>query len=379
MKKIIFSFLFIVFCLLFLGYTPVFAYPVYPIKELGFCRNARECYLYCEIPENSPSCWSWGKYVYGQPEVLGDQTVNITYPIDTLGFCSSAQSCYEYCQIDKNKEACLTFAQKNGLIKTTVKPESVSQTVLNAAKTELGCETTDDCMNLCNQTANIDKCLTFAKKYKIEKTESAETKALAEKALKYSKKELGCTTREECTAFCNQPDNQSKCQSFVDKYQLYLENKNESLKKNTELLKTAMTVLGCTSIDSCREFCSKPANYGKCLTLMKPSEISKEATKSPTLKTTSATGAAGLKSLSQQENVLPKGCNTEEECKTYCAAHPSECPGFPSISITPRTAITTLPTTTPNPTATSSLMNTPLPKTTTIIQGPPQPTVTTAY
>ena len=47
----------------------------YPIADLGYCRDAKECYLYCEIPENKAACWSYGKYKLGS-DVLGVTTMS---------------------------------------------------------------------------------------------------------------------------------------------------------------------------------------------------------------------------------------------------------------------------------------------------------------
>ena len=76
----------------------------YPIPELGNCWNRRECYFYCQIPKNTPTCWSYGKYVLAL-KVLGEETTskreiikNLDYPIPELGDCSSPEECFSYCK-----------------------------------------------------------------------------------------------------------------------------------------------------------------------------------------------------------------------------------------------------------------------------------------
>src|SRR5437868_15539818 len=65
----------------------------YPVKELGNCGSARDCYTYCQMPEHTPACWSYEKYVLHRA-VLAEMTASteakmkgagVTFPIAELG------------------------------------------------------------------------------------------------------------------------------------------------------------------------------------------------------------------------------------------------------------------------------------------------------
>src|SRR3989338_1301798 len=102
-----FTFLFVIllFAFFILNSPDAFAAFRYPVKELGFCRNLQECKLYCQIPKNTPACWSWGKYIL-DTQVLGETTISdegaarkkgVTFPIAELGNCTNVKACRAYC------------------------------------------------------------------------------------------------------------------------------------------------------------------------------------------------------------------------------------------------------------------------------------------
>ena len=135
-----FSLLYVI-CYMLYARTSVRAATRYPIRDLGNCRNARECRFYCEIPENSPACWSYGKYVMNPDNrVLGETTINLTYPIADLGNCTDATNCFVYCNQPQNQGKCLQYAKSHGLVKegTADSGKEIPEAkIIEAAKTEL--------------------------------------------------------------------------------------------------------------------------------------------------------------------------------------------------------------------------------------------------
>src|SRR3989344_1254361 len=213
----------------------------YPIPELGNCRNAQECYLYCQIPQNTPACWSYGKYVLNNgQEVLGESSVNVTYPIAELGNCSDANACFIYCSQPKNQPLCYSYAKNHGLIKEEENeneddlPPDKMQEIIASAKTELGCETKEQCMSICAREENHAKCEAFAKKHNlykgpppIDEQGGVPPADILEKA----KTELGCTSEISCKELCNKPENAEKCMDFAKNNKLMREDEYEIHKK----------------------------------------------------------------------------------------------------------------------------------------------------
>ena len=165
----------------------------YPVSELGNCRNQQECKFYCEVPQNTPACWSYNRFVLNR-NVLGETDIKITFPISELGNCANASECKAYCGRQENHTACREFALAKGLIK----PSLITQKILDAAKEELSCNNLIECKAACQRPQNSDICQSFAKKHKIVKTANAISKDIIAQA----KKELGCTDQASCKLLC---------------------------------------------------------------------------------------------------------------------------------------------------------------------------------
>ncbi|MCL5797687.1 MAG: hypothetical protein M1366_02710 [Patescibacteria group bacterium] len=304
-------------------------YVSYPVKELGNCQNQNECRLYCDIPAHTPACWSYNKYILNK-NVLGDTTTNISYPIKELGNCADAQTCFIYCSQAANQEACLTYAQQNGLTKQSSNTNPTdTTTILNTAKTELGCSSKTACINLCSQEANHDKCEKFARKYGLNSDNGESNQVNSSPyVLNAAKTELGCSDQNSCMLLCSTPENSDKCLAFAQKYNLIskaLQEKiTETQQKRAEMLQEAKTELGCDSESSCMDFCSLPNNHSQCFSLAQKVGLI------PQQEMEGNQAQSGFAKTMQQTSV--KNCTDEKQCQQYCTIHPDQCPGYNSES-----------------------------------------------
>ena len=289
-SKIIGIFIFILF--LFLS-GQVSAQLRYPVTELGNCRDAKECFLYCEIPQNKASCWSYGKYKLGS--VLGQSTADenkiakehgITFPIAQLGNCTNVSACKAFCDNPNNQQVCVNFARSKGL---GVYREQ--QDVLQKAKQELGCISYESCRSFCENPDNREKCMKFA-----DQNQSPELKAKKEEFIQKAKEILGCDSYSSCKTFCGNPDNREKCMNFAQQY-MPSEMKQHMQERGQQGGKPAL----CTSEESCRKYCQEH-----------PSDCPGYSTS-----TSSQGGYSG-----------PEGCKTEEECRQFCEKNLDKCPGY---------------------------------------------------
>lgn len=329
---------------------PATAKAAYPVPELGNCRDSTECKLYCDIPANTPACWSYGKYVMSNQarldstrQVLGDTAVNITYPIAALGNCADAQACFLYCAQPKNQDACQSFAQSQGLVKDDemdgdANDSSISATkkqeILAAAKTELGCDNKSACMALCNNPTNADRCHAFAKNHGLEKEHGGPSQEIMEKA----KSQLGCDSANSCSNFCQKDENHEKCFAFAKENNLMSQKEQKKIEKMQEarkkMLEAAKDALGCDSQDSCYQFCKDPQNLEKCMSLAGKVGMTPPSGMSGRPNTNASnTALTNPTSRGKPGDFLgPSGCKTEEECRNFCQNHPDQCPGFPKAT-----------------------------------------------
>lgn len=245
-------FLISIFSLLFIFHVD--AATSYPIQALGNCRDAKECFYYCEIPRNSASCWSYKTYVM-QGQVLAETIRSeppsaqaVTFPIAELGNCSSREECMKYCQEVVNQQACADFAKKKGLQKgsnqgQSGEPKKLSEDIMKAAATELGCTSEQTCKEICEKEESREKCRKFAESHNLNKQRSqnsapSNTQSIqkqpvrlpscvpGESQMRISKpvtssapvsleqimKEKGCKTGAECFEYCkNHP---TECPGF---------------------------------------------------------------------------------------------------------------------------------------------------------------------
>ncbi|MBI3955992.1 hypothetical protein HY339_01940 [Candidatus Gottesmanbacteria bacterium] len=288
---------------------------VYPIPELGYCRDAKECSLYCEIPQNKAACWSYGKYKVGN-DVLGVTTMNeeekrmmeekakqynITFPIADLGNCAGPQECRDFCEQPANQQVCMDFAKKKGLQKET------KDELLQKAKTELGCTSMESCSQICQ--TDQSRCESFARKHGVyqEPPESRGRYSAEEKMqlMQKAQSELGCTSMETCKSTCEQ--NPERCMAFAKKHGFDKEQEERpsptygTQRFGSERLPAGRQ--GCDSEESCKTYCQEH-----------PDECP---------------GFQGYTRATQEGSYMsPSGCRTEAECKNWCNDHPDKCPGF---------------------------------------------------
>lgn len=213
---------------------------------------------------------------------------NITFPVAELGNCTDVASCKTYCDDPNHLQACIDFAKKKGFYK---QPQTQSQDILDAAKTELGCDSADSCKAFCQDSANQAKCSAFAKGHNISTPQVKDPSN--NQTLQQAQAELGCNSVDSCRAFCSQSQNQQKCSDFAHK---------AGLKGGVQKVGPG----GCTSEDSCKAFCSDPANFQTC------QQFTQQI---------ASTSASGQK----PQFTGPGGCTTEDSCRVYCQQNPTIC------------------------------------------------------
>lgn len=213
---------------------------------------------------------------------------NVTFPVAELENCTSFSACHTYCEDATHSAACIAFAKKKGFYKEKV-VDAKKQELIQAAKTELGCDSEITCRATCEQEANFDKCQTFARKNGLDKGRE-DQKGPADKAvLQKAKTILGCDSPTTCKAICEQETNREKCSEFA---------KQAGLEGGIHRAGPG----GCNTETSCRSYCEK-----------NPGECKKFA------------GQNDQRDDGENQNKGPGGCDSEASCRKYCTEHPNEC------------------------------------------------------
>ena len=187
----------------------------YPIPQLENCRDAKECYFYCEIPRNETVCQNFAVDLT-IPQVLGVSTAafrqrviqaatnrGISFPLAELGGCDGPEACRAYCSEEDNHLACRTFSQKHNLRRRRATAR------ISYPLAELGgCDSREACKTYCRDEANRETCRTFATNRGIR------VRKKVYDLLQNAKAEFGCETLAACKAYCTNPENSVSCRAF---------------------------------------------------------------------------------------------------------------------------------------------------------------------
>ncbi|MEK7581405.1 MAG: hypothetical protein AAB512_03920 [Patescibacteria group bacterium] len=209
----------------------------------------------------------------------------ITFPISEIGSCTDYASCRNFCDDPVNLTTCNEFAKKKGFYKED-KPLTEGKFV-DAAKTDLGCDSAQSCKQVCQKQENFEKCSNFAKKLQIS---GGYVRSPADvKVLEKAKEALGCDSAGSCANFCQQEGNHQKCADFA----------RESGLRGGEQVRGPG---GCATEGTCRAYCLDPANFNECSKFAPPTQIGK------------------FKG--------PGGCDSPGSCREYCEQNPAGCRNY---------------------------------------------------
>ncbi len=228
--------------------------------------------------------------LYAQESSQSATTSHLTFPISELGNCNSAAECKTYCDDPTHTDACVAYAKEKGFYKEGAL-DSQKNTILEDAKTTLGCDTLDSCRTFCQQAVNADICSSFAQKHNLKGGKTSINNVTLQKA----EAAFGCTSVDSCRAFCQDSANKTTCANFA---------KQNGLNGGNQ----AVGPGGCTSESSCKTFCSNPNNFTACQKFVEHKE-----------------SASGSASSSAKSFTGPGGCASESACKSFCDQNPTIC------------------------------------------------------
>ncbi len=188
---------------------------------------------------------------------------DIIYPVEELGNCKDKQECKLFCDKIANMQACYDFSEKYNLFSQC--GSGNVKRFLNALKQVklLPCETKAECLDFCSKAENFDQCLSFA----------AKTGVLPpERALLFKRtRGLGpgqCKDREDCKSYCSEENNVDECLAYA------VEHGFISQAQVAEAIKVRDIALqggpgGCVGLKQCRDYCSVSSNFNECISFGK--------------------------------------------------------------------------------------------------------------
>lgn len=154
----------------------------------------------------------------GSTQVAPNAQQGITFPVAGLGNCSNKEECRSYCNQPANMDACIAFAKSHGLMnKEEADRAGNFRNILQSSGGPGGCKGPEECKSFCSDIKNLDACISFAKKNNLGTDDQEISKA--EKILSFVKNggqmPGGCTSKESCQAYCGDFSHAEECFNFA--------------------------------------------------------------------------------------------------------------------------------------------------------------------
>lgn len=236
---------------------------VFPVNELGGCKDKTECFAYCELPENGSQCLDFAK----KYQLMSEDEIRVAEKVHSVkggpGGCNSRASCENYCNNIDHIDQCLAFAQENNLMKghDLEEAKKIQSVLKSGGKLPGGCKNKNDCEAYCHNADHMEECLDFAEKSGFIAPDELEQARKFMPLMKSGQTPGGCKSKNQCEAYCELDEHFGQCIDFAEKNGLL----SEKDKKNIEAIKrTGGKGPGGCRARQCEVFCQKPENQEAC-------------------------------------------------------------------------------------------------------------------
>ena len=279
---------------------------VYPVAELGNCSGEQKCMAYCDQPKNMKACLAFAeKHNLFSAEELAKAKKFLEIGDAGPGGCANAIECENYCNNINHIDECLAFAEERGFMEPDELEEAraVQRALAGGAQLPGGCTNKDSCEAYCQTSNHMKECIEFAEKAGfIPPEELAEAKKVLV-AIERGITPPPCMGREECDAYCSEPEHFEGCMTFAAAAGLIPEDEIEEMQMVLKAIKQGATPPPCRGKDECDAYCSEPEHFEQCVSFaeaagfMNPKEVEMAR----------KTGGKG-----------PGNCRGREECEAFC-------------------------------------------------------------
>ncbi|MFZ5559536.1 MAG: hypothetical protein ACOZAL_01950 [Patescibacteria group bacterium] len=277
----------------------------------GGCRTYEDCVGFCDNPDNIRTCLDYAE----DNDLMSYDDVQraerfIEIGLEGPGGCNSEETCRAYCDESGHMLECLEFALDNNLIPPDEVEEATKVlTALRAGATPPGgCANKEECEAYCDNPDHMDECLAFGLAAGFISSEEAEMIRRTG-----GQGPGGCRGREQCDAYCEDPIHSEECISFAVEHGFMSAEEAEMARKTG-----GKGPGGCKNKEDCDKYCNDSAHAEECINFavehgfMPPEE------------------AEQAKKFMKAGGQGPGGCKGKEECEIYCSnpEHGEECMKF---------------------------------------------------
>ena len=180
---------------------------------------------------------------------------DIQYPIPELGNCKSKNDCKIFCDDTKNVDTCLSFAEQNNLM-TSEELSNAKRFQDNGMIGPGGCRGADKCDAYCGDSAHINECITFAEKNGLMSSSELSEAKKVQAAIVKGIKPPACGGKKSCEVYCSLSEHMEECINFSIEAGIMDPQKQEESKKVLVAIKQGIKPPACKGKDACDEYCS---------------------------------------------------------------------------------------------------------------------------
>lgn len=191
----------------------------------------------------------------------------VTYPIPELGNCAGEKACKTYCENSANMERCVAFAKDHNLLpqEEIAKGEKFIKIVKEGGGPG-GCKSQQSCEAYCNDVGKIDECIAFAEKEGFMDQKELDEAKKIKSALNRGQKMPGdCRNKKACEAYCQSPEHIDECFAFAKESGFMSEEELKQAEKFIPLMKAGKSPGGCKTKETCEAFCEADEHLDECI------------------------------------------------------------------------------------------------------------------
>ncbi len=199
-------------------------------------------------------------FVFSVVVVAYAQIPTTIFPIKDLDNCESKTACKTYCDDTANSEKCLTWAEANNFMK---KEEVTQARQFFKNGGPGGCTEKNTCRAFCSNEANKEQCIAWAQDHGLINKEEAER---ANKL--FNIQGPGGCKGQECKTYCADQANHEACFKFAKDNNLIPVSEVQNIERMMVLKKRIETEGGpggCKGEKACKLYCSDDTRIDECL------------------------------------------------------------------------------------------------------------------
>lgn len=279
---------------------------VFPVKELGNCKNEADCKAYCDKPENIVFCVDFAE----KHNLISEDEVKKAKAFAKVGKgpgnCKNKEACEEFCERPENIESCLVFAEENDLMSDEELEEArkVSEALKGGVKLPGGCRNKKECELYCDNSEHIEECIAFAEAADLIDDDELEEAKKAMKAIKSGIKPPGnCRGKKQCDVYCSQSEHMEECFNFAEAAGFIDKDEIEEVRRIMPLMIKGEMPGGCRGREECDTYCANDEYFEECANFAVKAGLMDEK-ESEMFKKTGGKG--------------PGNCRGKDECENFC-------------------------------------------------------------